>query len=516
MRFTLAFLAALFLATPAQADWYEAQSDHFVVYADDRWQDVQKFSEALERYHSALTFLLSREAEVPSPSNRVTIFVVGNGSKVRKLVGDDAKNVAGFYIPRAGGSLAFVPNISLTSGETNFSMIVLLHEYAHHFLLSSTRYEMPRWLNEGAAEFFASAKFGKDGSLSIGRPAYHRAGELAYAKDVTVAELLDPDLYAKRHGQAFDAFYGRAWALFHYLYFSDTRRGQLEAYQLAIGSGTSAQSAAAKVFGDLGVLQKDLDRYLDRRSLSVWNLGPSRLPIGDIAIRPLREGEAAVMPLRIRSQRGVTREQAVELLPEVQAVAERYPDDAAVLAALAEAEHDAGNHAQAVSAADRAIAIDPAVKNAYRQKALALFALAEEAQDKDTAYKAAMQPFSALNKLEPDHPLPLMYYYFSFLERGVEPNETARHALERASELAPFDQGLAMNLALLQASEGKIELARFTMAPVAASPHGGSFASRAKRYRQAMESVAEGTPWRPSRDIEVEDIVIVSGPLSQD
>jgi len=86
-----------------------------------------------------------------------------------------------------------VPNIRLTSGETDFSLTILLHEYAHHFLLSSSRFAMPRWLDEGAAEFFASAKFERDGTVGIGRPAYHRAAEIAYARDVKVEELLDHD-----------------------------------------------------------------------------------------------------------------------------------------------------------------------------------------------------------------------------------------------------------------------------------------------------------------------------------
>jgi hypothetical protein len=45
----VAAIAALFLAMPAHADWHVAESDHFVVYANDRWQNVQEFGEALER-----------------------------------------------------------------------------------------------------------------------------------------------------------------------------------------------------------------------------------------------------------------------------------------------------------------------------------------------------------------------------------------------------------------------------------------------------------------------------------
>ena len=512
MRFLLAGLTAALVAAPAHADWQVAESDHFVVYADDRPQDVEKFAEGLERYHSAMNLLQGREGTKPSPSGRVTIFVVGNQGKIRKLAGDDSGNIAGFYVPRASGSVAFVPDIDMGGRETDFSVTVLLHEYAHHFLISSSPYALPRWLNEGAAEFFASAKFEKDGGISVGRPAYHRAAELAYAKDVSVEELIDPDLYEKNKGKRFDAFYGRAWALVHYLWFSPERKGQLGAYQRAIFAGTESRKAAIDTFGDLDILQREVDRYIDQRRMSVYRFTSDLVPIGPVTVRALSEGEGEMMPLRIRSQRGVSREQALELLPEVRAVAAQYPADAGVLTALAEAEYDAGNDAEAIAAPDRAIAIDPARKNAYVQKGYALFRQAEGADDQDAAYAAAMAPFSALNRLENDHPLPLMYYYRSFVERGEAPNENARHALERASQLAPFDKGLRMNAALMQAREGKIALARYNMAPIASDPHGGRFAERARRYREAMGKVEEGTPWHPGVAEMVDvDIAEVSG-----
>ena len=47
------------------------------------------------------------------------------------------------YEGRAGGSRAFVQDIRNTKGYPHFSTIVLLHEYAHHFLISSSRMPMP-------------------------------------------------------------------------------------------------------------------------------------------------------------------------------------------------------------------------------------------------------------------------------------------------------------------------------------------------------------------------------------
>ncbi|MGY8973980.1 MAG: hypothetical protein ACKVGV_10120 [Sphingomonadales bacterium] len=495
-----AAIAALTLAVPAQADWHRAESEHFVIYADDSAKDITRFATMLERYHSAMAFVTGREAETPSPSNRVTVYAVGGSRTMRKLSG--SRNIAGFYIPRAGGSIAFVQNVRAGHGELDWSMTVLLHEYAHHFLIASSRFAMPRWMDEGGAEFFASARFPRNGEVHIGRPAYHRSAELAFAPEVPLDELFERGKFTAGGSVSRDDFYGRSWALYHYLTFDPDRKGQLLGYARRIAAGEASIDAAHAEFGDLRALGKDLDRYLMQRKLSGFVLQPDILPIKPISVERLSDGMDSMLPVMIRSKRGVDEETAAEVLVDAREVAALYPNDAGVQAALAEAEYDAGNTAAAITAADAALAIDPLVKNAYVQKGYALFRMAREADDEAAAYGAAMQPFSALNRLENDHPLPLVYYYRSFAERGAEPTETARHALERASQLAPFDRDLAMNVALMQAREGKIELARSNLEPVAANPHGGSAAGAAQRYLTALEQVEEGTQWRPGREID--------------
>ncbi|EJU10104.1 hypothetical protein LH128_25648, partial [Sphingomonas sp. LH128] len=170
----MASLAAWLSVTPAQAAWTEASSEHFVIYANDSDKDITRFAQQLERYHAGMAYVLGSKVAKPSPSNRVTVYVVKNTREVRELHGGDNKFVGGFYVPRAGGSLAIVPAVQSGSGQVTWSMIVLLHEYAHHFLISSNVSAMPRWLSEGSAEFFASAKFEADGGLWLGRPASHR------------------------------------------------------------------------------------------------------------------------------------------------------------------------------------------------------------------------------------------------------------------------------------------------------------------------------------------------------
>ncbi|MCB2057797.1 MAG: hypothetical protein H6916_02050 [Novosphingobium sp.] len=503
MRFFQACVLVLFVLIPqtVHAEWLEASSNHFVVYGNTSESNLRKFSDQLERYDAAMGKITSTSNPPPSPSNRVTVYLVDNEEAVRKLIGGGkaARFVGGFYIPRAGGSLAVIPRVQSGGGNDGgmgWSMIVLLHEYAHHFLISNSAFPYPRWMGEGAAEFFASANFEKDGSVGLGRPAVHRANELALAADVTATDLLDPEHYEKRRGKstAYDAYYGKSWLLYHYLTFSAERKGQLSAYSRALLSGKSMVEAGHAAFGDFAQLEKELDSYLRKPRMSYLKLAGTALDPGTVTIRVLREGEAAIMPVRIRSKVGVNKETAPGVLADARAVAAKYPEDPAVLAALAEAEYDAGNDAEAIVAADGAIGRDPGQVNAYLQKGYALFRIAGKGEgDAVAAWRAARAPFLALNAIENDHPLPLLYFYLSYRRQGREPTENAVMGLERASELSPFDLGLRMTVAMQELHDGRTEAARFFLVPVAYNPHGGPLAGAA---RKVLDRIASDPAWR--------------------
>ena len=490
-----AVVLTLGISAPAHAKWRVAESDRFVVYSQSRGDDLKNFAEMLERFHVAMELETGRTVPIPSPSSRVTVYMVGTRSNLRELYGNRNSAVAGFYMPRSSGSVAFVPNIRISTGEPDFAQTVLLHEYAHHFLISTSRFAMPRWLSEGAAEYYASARFPGDGSIQIGLPANHRAYELANASDVSIYELLDPGLYEKRTSRRYDAFYGRSWLLFHYLAFSQSRRGQLQEYWAALRAGTASLEAAQSIFGDLEALDDELQSYNRKKRLPAMQYNANDIRIGAVNVRDLSPGMNAMMPVILRSKRGVDDQQAAEVLPKARAIAAKHPGDAGVLGALAEAEYDAGNDAEAIAAADRALAINANEKQAYVQKGYALFRRAEDAEDPDSAYEAALQPFFALNGIENDHPLPLIYYYRSFTKRRMSPPEDAQQALERATVLTPFDDSVSMDAAMMLAAQGKIKLAKFLLGPVASDPHGSDRAAYAQALVDAMQDAPAGTPF---------------------
>jgi tetratricopeptide (TPR) repeat protein len=502
MRRLLPVLFLLVSAT-AHAEWMEASSDHFVVYGDTSERNLRRFAEQMERFDAAMSAVTGTPRSKPSKSARVTIFMVGSDDALRDLYGQNdtagglsARYVAGFYSPRIEGPVAFVPDVvAAKGGNLDFSMIILLHEYAHHFNFSNSRFPAPRWINEGSAEFFASAGFGQDGSVTLGRPASHRARELTgiEAADVTVTDLVDPDHYERRtkgKSPGYDAFYGRSWLLFHYLTFEPSRKGQLTAYIRSLAAGKPSREAAETVFGDLAKLDKELDVYMRRSSLLTVKLKPELLSAGEIAVRTLRPGEVAAMPVVMRSKRGVgSQAVADKILADAQAVAARFPADAAVLAALAEAEYDAGNHDAAVAAADRALAIDPSLVNAHIQKGYALFSKARQ-DGKAESMRAAQDAFLALNRLEIDHPVPLVYFYQSLVAGGGKPTDNAVAALERASALAPYSREISMMLAHRYLDDGEVADARAALLPVAYNPHGGDLAARLRDFLSRLDAAS--------------------------
>lgn len=484
-------LVLLIGSTTAQAEWLEASSDHFVVYGDTNEQNLRRFAEQLERYDSAMSVISGTPRRKPSRSARVTIYAVGSDSDLRKLAaqnGTESRNTAGFYIPAMAGPIAFVPKVTAARNgddELDFNTIILLHEYAHHFAFLNSRFTAPRWYIEGSAEFFSSASFQGDGSVTLGRAAKHRSAELFALPDVTVTDLVDPEHYQKRRGgdQRYDAYYGRAWLLFHYLTFEPTRLQQRRAYIQAMLTGKSSRQAAEEAFGDLDKLNKELDAYMIRRSFKHVTLKGSVLTTGDITVRSLSAGEAAIMPVVMRSRRGVgSKELAAEIVAEARALATQFPADSAVHAALAEAEFDADNYAAAVAAADAALTVDPRNVSAHVQKVYASFGIAEKAETA-AGVDEARRALLTLNSLEPNHPVPLVYFYRSFQVRGETVTANAVAGLEQAAAVAPFAHDISLMLAQQYLVDDKIAQARETLLPVAYNPHGGK---RAEKLRELL------------------------------
>lgn len=501
-------LALALSATPiaAHADWYEASTGHFVVYSEQKPETLEKFAANLERFDKAVRIRLSQPDDPVGKANRVTVYVVDDTGDVAKLAGD--RGVAGFYRPRAGGSLAIVPR-SAGSGEvgTLSAQAILLHEYAHHLMWSFWPHSVyPAWYVEGFAEFLGTAEFDKDGSVLFGTPPQYRGWGLLAGNALPIEKLLIADSL-KLNDEQRDGLYGRGWLLTHYLiYGGESRKGQLGGYMQAINEGKSPKEAAA-VFGDLRKLDKELERYKMGKFPRLRILAKG-LPIGEIAMRKLTPGEAATMNARIRTKNGVTAKTAPGVFEAARKAAAPYPNDPGAQLVLAETAYDVRDYATAEAAADRALAADPRAIDGYVYKAMARMGVAVKAGDRSKETWSAIRKIIASgNKLDPDDPEPLILYYRSFVEAHQPPTQNAKLGLTTAFALAPQDPGLRLNTATLYLRDGRKADARALLAPLAYQPHSQGLALLAGALIEMIDSgkIAEAVKMLDAEPDKAED-----------
>lgn len=467
-------LLLLFASAPASADWYEASTSHFVVYSEQEPKKLSEFASKLERFDRVMRLLRSVPDEPIGPANRLTIYVVDDQGDVSKLI--STRFVAGFYVPRASGSLAIVPRQSGSGNDFDLSpQAILLHEYAHHLMWSfSPNVVYPSWYIEGFAEALATAVFERDGSILLGNPPQYRGYSLLSGNALPIGKLMIADTL-KLNDEQREGLYGRGWLLSHYLLFSGKRPGQLVAYLRALNDGKSSLDAAA-AFGDLKALDRELERYKTGRFSGI-RIPAAKVPAGEVTLRKLTPGEAATMDIRIRSKVGVDAKTAPPTYARAKRAAVAYPNDRGAQLVLAEAAYDAGDHAASEAAADRAVAADPKAVDGYVYKAMSQMAVAAKADDKTPeTWRSIRKIIATANRIDPDDPQPLILYFRSFGQAGVPPTESAKRGLERAFELVPQDESLRLNTAALVLRDGDKARARQMLAPLAYQPHGRGIA----------------------------------------
>lgn len=486
MRHWLLFVACLFVAAPASAEWWEAKTDHFIVDSESSAKDARDFAEKLERYDSALRDLQALgKDEALSDSSRVTVFRWGHIGDIASVYGRVDSGVAGFYIPRASGPVAFVPareyigTKSLIDAQT-----VLFHEYAHHFMFRHFAAAYPSWYVEAFAELNSTIQLNDDGSFRLGLPPQARASALLSGPTYSIKKMLlasnrpdFEDVYAR---------YTYGWLLTHYLTFNKNRRGQLQKYLTLINHGTVPAQAAAQAFGDLDALEREVYAYKAKNDYPGAIGRPGKAEMPTVAVRRLGPDEEAIMSVRIRSARGVDRRKAGDVAGDARGAAARFPTSVPVLLALTEAEFDAEHFDAADKAADRVLALDPASVKAMLYKGRVGL---ERGKADARQFAAARDWFAKANRTDPRDASALWGYYLSYSQAHVTPPPLAVAGLEQAFEIAPFDSDLRMVLARELLVEKKGGLARQVILPIALSPHESD---RAKALNEVAELIDGG------------------------
>ncbi len=493
---------AITVTGQTQSKWKEAESDHFKIYSDGDEKSLARLSGRLEAIHYLLK--IATNMREPDDANivKVKVYSVASVADVQRLLGDPSANAAGYYDPQLAGPISVIPRDAGNSG-TFSGELVLFHEYAHHFMLQYQAAAYPAWYVEGFAELISTASFEREGAITYGKPARHREGELRYTRRYPAAKMVDGRyLDEKRDAENWD--YGDAWAVTHYLTFSEKRKGQLKAYLNAINAGQN-YAEAAKIFGDVNELTREVGIYVDSGSYPYKTPPLPPEVIKAPVIRPISMAEADFIDDRITMERlaRISTKEEYEAMVKVRAETENpvkkdfdtyfrekttnrdkwmqklrvktaaHASDSLAWTVQAHAECMAKDFAACQISSDKALALQPDNWEAMLRKGQALLGLAGAAADADkkAAFKDARTWLLKANAANPPAHEPLYFYHQSYGAEGKRAPEVAVAGLAQVVDTIPQIDAPRLTLGREFMARNRFAEARRTLRPLAYSPH---------------------------------------------
>ncbi len=494
-----AWLAALLFApAAARAEWKEATTANFVVYAEGSEAQLREFATKLEKFNYVLRTYHGVTAP-PSPI-KLKVYLFPSIAGVQKMAGGDG--IAGYYISRARGLMFVGTKARVIYGGSDMrtdrsvaemdAESILLHEYTHHFMYQYFPATYPTWYSEGFAEFWGATDILANDVVEVGLPANFRFGSFVQNRWLPLRKLLTAQSYADV--PEIDLLYAEGWLLVRYIFEDSERRKQLQTYLNAINAGTSYEKAMNDAFGDVGALDRQLHGYAGKGKFSVLRLPFKKIDVGPMALRSVSPAEDSMMTLSIELAQGILKREAAEFAGKVRDSAARFPNDPFALALLSEAERLAGKHDAASAAADRLLAAAPDDPRGLLQKALAEMERLRAASSRDPrAWAAARQHLVRASRAAPNDPLVFEAFYDSYAALGPVPPEAAQAALYRAMELAPSDGDIRYKVAADFEKRGMIEDAIAIIRPDAYRlPHRKGESEKEKKRREEREEKYRG------------------------
>lgn len=261
-------LMSLFFSNVVSAKtWHEIKTKNFIIYTDGSKKKGLKFLNELE----AFRYYLFKMSNVSHDSIAVplTIYLIRRPNDFHRLT--NKKNAAGVYVSHIEGPQAIV---LAKSSKWKYSMDpqdIVFHEYVHFFMAQFNRARLPRWYNEGYAEFLSSFHE-KDGRYVLGSPPLARLPTLMTSQKWDKAEDIfkGPNRRSTRISRLRqgDLFYGQSWLLTHTLLMEPDFTSKARKFVYELSMGTNSVAAFEKTYGQpLSVLDDKIKEIKKRRSV---------------------------------------------------------------------------------------------------------------------------------------------------------------------------------------------------------------------------------------------------------
>ncbi len=308
----LAFVFLLLCVTNAPArdksdEWIEVRAPHFAVVTNAGEKKARYAADQFERMRAVFEKVFPGiAADSGSP---ITVIAVRNEKEFRALEPEA-------YLAKGQLKLA---GLFLRAPEKNFILLRLdaegdhpyatvYHEYTH-FLTRNAGEWLPLWLNEGLAEFYENTDI-RDKDALLGKPSEANLNLLNHTRLLPLATLFAVDSsspYYREENKA-SIFYAESWALTHYLWINDfqAKTTLISDYGAMAKQKVDPVVAATRAFGDLQVLQKALEKYVQSPLNQLQMKGAVTVNDAEFKVQPLTlaQSEALRAEFLAYNQRG--------------------------------------------------------------------------------------------------------------------------------------------------------------------------------------------------------------------
>jgi hypothetical protein len=269
----LAAAPRAFAQQTKQGRWLRFETPNFIVYSAGDEEKTRAEIGALEGFHALLSKLIPPRQ---TGAIKLPIYLTGNDRDFSETAPWAERGVLGFWQSSVEGMRAVSTLHKNMERQRNMpknvramdSRTVLLHEYAHHYIIANMRVTYPAWYNEGIAEFLSTADFVEDGVL-VGKFTSLRAQWLMGSGLLNINTFLTAspgDLSIDKQGQ----FYAQAWLAAHYLFQNKDRAAGFDKYITALHEGADPLAAFEPAFG---ILPQTFDRELNNYKTKPMQFG---------------------------------------------------------------------------------------------------------------------------------------------------------------------------------------------------------------------------------------------------
>lgn len=249
----------------AEEAWTEVRSPNFRVVTNGSAEDGRRVAAEFEQMRYVIHYRIpSFRVDSGSP---LLVMAVRDEATARSLEPalwrTPGPKPAGVFHPGWERNYAMVRLDQWKAGARS----VVYHEYTHSVLHLNAHW-LPRWLDEGLAEFFGYTQF-EDKRILMGvvTDRWRTLGDQRLLPVETVLGMQPADYMGDE--RKVQLFYAESWALVHYMTFGpgmDSGR-KLFAFYDKLQAGEEQRVAFAGVFGDGKEFDKQFQRYLHSGSL---------------------------------------------------------------------------------------------------------------------------------------------------------------------------------------------------------------------------------------------------------